>query len=213
MIKKIFWEDPYLKNIETRITSVNGSKVTVEGTIFFAFSGGQESDTGTIAGYSVIEAIKIGKQIEYTLQEDHNLEKGDSVTIEIDWDRRYKLMRLHFAAELILELMYKKLRGTDKIGAHIAENKARIDFKWNESIAPLLPEVTEAVEAIVKKNIEINSAFSDKIREERFWEVAGIAKVPCGGTHLKKTGEVGKFKLKRKNIGKGKERVEIYLES
>ena len=213
MTKKIFWENPYLKSIETRIASVNGSNVTVAETIFFAFSGGQESDTGTIAGYPVIEAAKVGKEIEYTLPGDHNLKEGESITMKIDWERRYKLMRLHFAAELILELMYKKLRGSDKIGAHIAKDKARIDFRWNESIALLLPEITSEVESIVQKDLEINSAFSDEINEKRFWEVVGFAKVPCGGTHLKRTGEVGKLKLKRKNIGKCKERIEIYLGS
>jgi alanyl-tRNA synthetase len=213
MTIKIFWENPYRKSIDTRIASVNGSNVTVEETIFFAFSGGQESDTGTIAGYPVIEAAKVGKEIEYTLPGDHNLKEGQSITMKIDWERRYKLMRLHFAAELILELMYKKLSGSDKIGAHIAKDKARIDFRWNESIAPLLPEITLEVESIVQKNLEINSSFSDEINEKRFWEVVGFAKVPCGGTHLKRTGEVGKLKLKRKNIGKGKERIEIYLGS
>ena len=45
----------------------------------------------------------------------------------------------------------------------------------------------------------------------RYWEVAGFAQVPCGGTHLKTTGEVGELAMKRKNIGQGKERIEIYL--
>ena len=133
--------------------------------------------------------------------------------MEIDWQRRYKLMRLHFAAELILELMYKKLRSSEKIGAHIAEDRARIDFRWNRSISPLLPEVNLEAESIIQKDLEINSSFSNELNEERYWEVVGFAKVPCGGTHLMKTGEVGKLKLKRKNIGKGKERVEIYLGS
>jgi Ser-tRNA(Ala) deacylase AlaX len=44
-----------------------------------------------------------------------------------------------------------------------------------------------------------------------FWKIEDFSKVPCGGTHLKRTSEVGALRLKRKNIGKGKERVEIYL--
>ena len=44
----------------------------------------------------------------------------------------------------------------------------------------------------------------------RYWEIEGFARVPCGGTHLKRTGEVGNIALKRKNIGKGKERIEVY---
>src|SRR5688572_21674225 len=107
MTHKIFWEDPYLTQLETRITSVNGSDVTVDRTIFYAFSGGQESDSGTIENRDVIRATKDGKQILYTLDRDHALQPGDPVTMSIDWTRRYKLMRLHFAAELVLELTYR----------------------------------------------------------------------------------------------------------
>jgi len=211
MTKKTFWKDPYQKSIETRIASVSGPNVVVEETILYAFSGGQESDSGTIGGYPVLEARKIGKEIEYTLPSDHDLREGDTVIIDIDWRRRYKLMRLHFAAELVLELIYKKLVGVSKVGAHIAEDKARIDFEWNESISPLLPEVANEAQAIVDSNREIISAFSDEMDERRYWKIDGFAQVPCGGTHLKRTGEVGTLRLKRNNIGKGKERAEIFL--
>ena len=64
--------------------------------------------------------------------------------VEIDWARRYRLMRLHFAAELVLELVYKTLGDIDKVGAHIAVDKARIDFAWPHNIAPLLPALATA---------------------------------------------------------------------
>jgi Ser-tRNA(Ala) deacylase AlaX len=211
MTKKIFWENPYQTSHETRVTSVNGPVVTVEETIFYGFSGGQESDSGTIAGYPVVKATKAGKEIEYTLSCDHDLRDGEAVTIHIDWERRYKLMRLHFAAELVLELVFKKLAGVNKIGAHIAEDKACIDFEWPQSIAPLLPEIVDEAKAIVESDGEIISAFSNEAEEKRFWKIENFSKVPCGGTHLKRTSEVGALRLKRKNIGKGKERVEIYL--
>ena len=211
MTKKIFWQDPYQTSLETRISSVSGPNVVVEETIFYAFSGGQESDSGTIGDYSVLDAQKIGKEIEYVLPSGHNLREGDAVIIKIDWGRRYKLMRLHFAAELVLELLYKKLSGSQKIGAHIAEDKARIDFEWSENITPLLADVAKEAQAIVDSNGEIISAFSEEMNERRYWKINGFAQVPCGGTHLKRTGEVGVLRLKRKNIGKGKERVEIFL--
>ncbi len=52
---------------------------------------------------------------------------------------------------------------------------------------------------------------ADVTVERRYWEIAGFARVGCGGTHLRRTGEVGEMTLKRNNIGKGKERIEIYL--
>jgi len=211
MTKKTFWKDPYQTHLETQVTSVNDEVITLKETIFYALSGGQESDSGLIGKFTVIEARKNGKEIFYSLPENHNLAIGDSVTVEIDWNRRYKLMRLHFAAEVVLELIYRQLIGVKKVGAHISAEKARIDFEWAESISWLLPEIKKEAQGIINANLNIISEFSDEEAERRYWEVEGFATVPCGGTHLKQTSEVGEIKLKRKNIGKGKERVEIVL--
>ncbi len=211
MTKKIFWDDPYLTQIETYVTGVQGDDITVEQTVFFAFSGGQESDHGTIGNSNVLRARAEGKEIIYTLEQGHGLKKGDPVSIKINWERRYQLMRFHFAAEIVLELMYRNLESIKKIGAHIAQDKARIDFEWGGNISDILPAIQKEASSIIEANREILSAFSNEETEERYWEVTGFARVPCGGTHLKRTGEVGAFELKRKNPGKGKERVEIYL--
>ena len=211
MTEKIFWEHPYLTELETYVTSVKGNDITVEKTIFFALSGGQESDHGTIGNTRVLHARKEGKEIIYTLENAHGIKPGDQVSMSIDWKRRYKLMRLHFAAEIVLELIYSKLGSVRKIGAHIASNKARIDFEWDEKISRLFPELNQEARAIIAANHKIVSAFSDEQNQQRYWQVADFAKVPCGGTHLEQTGEVGEIELRRKNIGKGKERIEIYL--
>ena len=207
MTIKLFWQDPYLTQLKTRITRVDGTDVSVAETIFYAFSGGQESDHGAIGGHPVMQARKDGKEIIYTLEDGHGLKVGDPVTMTIDWERRYRLMRLHFAAELVLELAYQNLKGIEKIGAHIAQDKARVDFIWPQSIAPSFPLLEGEANRIVRENRAILSAYSDEENERRYWEVAGFARVPCGGTHLKRTGEVGTIKLKRDNIGKGKERI------
>jgi alanyl-tRNA synthetase len=210
MTKKLFWEDPYLTTIETVVESVFDDLVTLRETIFFVFSGGQESDTGTIGGYPVLEARKSGLDLQYILAAGHELKRGDSVLVKIDWERRYRLMRLHFAAELILELVYRELGQVKKIGAHIAPDKARIDFHWPQNISSLFPRLTSQAQALVDQDMEIISACSDESSQLRYWEVPGFARIPCGGTHLKRTGEVGNIMLKRKNIGKGKERIEVY---
>lgn len=211
MTEKVFWRDPYLTTLETRVSSVKGDEVTLEQTIFFAFSGGQESDTGTIGGKRVLEARNDGKEIIYRLEAHHGLSKGESVTMDIDWQRRYKLMRLHFAAEIILELMYRHVPGLEKIGAHIAEDKARIDFFLSENVSSFFSILQQEAEQLIKANHDIISSFSDEENQRRTWEIEGFAKIPCGGTHLKTTGEVGSITLRRKNIGKEKERIEIYL--
>lgn len=209
--EKVFWENPYLTELKARVTGVNGNDITVDQTIFYAFSGGQESDEGTIGGKKVLQAKKDGKNIVYTLEGGGNLNVGDEVAMSVDWERRYNLMKLHFAAEIVLELMYKKFPGIEKIGAHIADDKARIDFEYEGKINDVLSGVEGSANEIIGSNEQIKSDFSDKENEKRYWEISGFANVPCGGTHLKTTGEIGKIELKRKNIGKGKERIEIYL--
>ena len=212
MTEKIFWQDPYQTQLDTRITSVNGNTLTVAETIFYAFAGGQESDAGTINDIPVVEARKDGLEIFYTLPDDHGLNHGDPISIQIDWERRYKLMRLHFAVEIILELVYQTFEHIEKIGAHISEDKSRVDFAWDESFSPLLPDLLQKATALINADHPIISAFSDVAQERRYWEIEGFAKVSCGGTHLKSTGEIGAIRLRRKNVGKGKERIEVYLE-
>lgn len=211
MTQKVFWSDPYSTSHETTVISVVGNDITLDSTIFFALSGGQESDQGTIGGFPVLSARKDGLEIIYTLPQDHGLSVGREVGVKIDWARRYLLMRLHFAAELVLELFCKELDEIDKVGAHIAQDKARIDFVWPQSIAPLMPRLTEDANRIISSNFEIRTGFDDAVNERRFWEIEGFAHVPCGGTHVRRTCEIGPIRMKRNNIGKGKERVEIFL--
>jgi Ser-tRNA(Ala) deacylase AlaX len=209
MTRKVFWENPYQTELDTTIDSVNGDQVTVDSTIFFAFSGGQESDTGSIAGFQVLEARKEGKEIVYSLPEDHGLHAGDRVRMQIDWERRYRLMRLHFAAELVLELVYRRLVHVEKAGAHISIDKARIDFLWSDNISVHFPHLLSEAQSLIDADREIVSAYEDEANERRYWEVPGFARVPCGGTHLRRTGEVGRIDLRRVNVGRGRERIEI----
>ena len=211
MTRKVFWENPYLTELEVTVSYVKDNDIMLDKTIFFAQSGGQESDHGFINNYHVLLARKEGKGIVYTVEAGHGLHVGDRAKIVIDWERRYQLMRLHFAAELILELTRQNFPGIEKIGAHIAQDKARIDFLWNGNISKFFPLLEQEAVKIIKSNREIISSFSDEEAEKRFWKIEGFAQVPCGGTHLKRTGEIGIFLLKRNNIGKGKERIEIFI--
>jgi len=210
-MEKLFWKDPYLSEIKSKITEQNGDKIKLDRTIAFPFSGGQQSDSGTIGGYEILEARKEGKEIRYRIQENHSLKPGDEVIVRIDWNKRYRLMKLHFAAELVLELMYQNFGRPEKIGANITEDKARVDFFWKGNISETFPILSDKINSIIAENHEITSGFSDEENEIRYWEIKGFAKVPCGGTHLKRTGEIGPVKLKRANLGKDKERIEIYL--
>jgi alanyl-tRNA synthetase len=83
MTMKVFWQDPYLTELETTIKTVNENKISLTETIFYAFSGGQESDSDTIGGYQVLKAKKDGMEIYYTLPDDHTLNENDVVKVVI----------------------------------------------------------------------------------------------------------------------------------
>jgi Ser-tRNA(Ala) deacylase AlaX len=209
--EKIFWADPYQSELIATVTTVHGNVITLDKTIFYPFSGGQESDQGTIQGFKVLKAEKDGLEISYTLDTNHDLKPGDEVIVEIDWNRRYRLMRLHFAAEIILELINQYFNRPPKVGAHIGEDKARVDFMWEGSISRIFPFLEQKAKELIDADLPIKSEFSEEKPEQRFWEIEGFGHVSCGGTHIRRTAEIGPIRLKRNNIGKGRERIEIYL--
>ena len=99
--KKLFWEDPYCTECKAKVTSIEGNKVKLDQTVFFACSGGQESDSGTIGGINVVAAIKQGDKeniidIEYELEKEPNFKVGDEVEVKIDEENRLEA-RGHFA--------------------------------------------------------------------------------------------------------------------
>jgi Ser-tRNA(Ala) deacylase AlaX len=210
--EKCYWADPYCAELDATVLDVRGRLVTLDRTIIYPFSGGQEQDRGFINGHPVVNVFPRGKKAEYELDPDHGLKPGERVRVRIDWDRRYRLMRLHFAAEIVLELVNRQWGRPEKIGAHIGEQKARLDFRWEGSIARILPHLAAELGKIVESRLPIYSRFENEEEEVRFWEVPGFGRVRCGGTHLRNTSEVGAVALRRDNIGKGKERIEIRLD-
>lgn len=209
-MEKVFWANPYQTTLETTVTAVDNNQVLFDATIAYSFAGGQESDKATVNNIPILDSRIVGRGIYYTLPDNHNLKPGTAVTMTIDWPRRSRLMRLHFAAELILEIVTQKY-GLAKIGAHIAETKARIDFIAEQNISTFFEEILKQYNAIISANHLIEKGYSDQATQRRFWKIDGFAQVPCGGTHVHSTGEVGFVSLKRDRPGKSKERIEIRL--
>lgn len=209
-MRKVFWDNPYQTELITQVVSVEGNKVLFAATIAYSFAGGQENDRAWIDDIEIIGSVREGNLIYYFLPEYHELSVGDTVTMTIDWVRRLALMRLHFAAELILEIVTQKY-GYEKIGAHIAQHKSRIDFKSDGNISICFPEILEQYNQIIAANLPIEKGWSDYENQRRYWKIDGFAQVPCGGTHVDSTGQVGYVTLKRDRPGKGIERIEIRL--
>jgi Ser-tRNA(Ala) deacylase AlaX len=210
MMRKVFWDNPYQQTLTTKVAEVIGHEVVFEETIAYSFTGGQESDKAFVNDIPVLNSRMEGHLIYYTLPAGHGLSVGDTVTMTIDWPRRHRLMRLHFAAELVLEIVTQKFH-LEKVGAHIAEHKARIDFVFPEHISSLFEAILEEYNKIIAADRLIETGFSDIPNQRRYWRIDGFAEVPCGGTHVRSTKEVGYVTLKRARSSKGVERIEIML--
>ena len=210
-MRKLFLEDPYSKECTAKVESTNGNEVRISQSIFFAFSGGQESDSGTIGGIPVKEARKEADGgITYVLESTPTFAPGNEVHVKIDWDKRYRIMKLHTAAHVVWFLFEKKTGVKKLIGSNVTNEKSRIDYEFPESLSSILPELEKEVNELISKGMEIKTYADAENQERRWWEM-GEWKCPCGGTHLKNLKEIGQLKLKRKNLGKGKERIEITL--
>ena len=120
-------------------------------------------------------------------------------------------MKMHFAAEIILELVNQNFGNPQKTGANITSEKARIDFIWDNNISEMFPVLEAKSKELIAADKPIESGFSNEAEKIRYWKIEGFGQVPCGGTHIKRTGEVGTLRLKRERQGKSKERIEIYL--
>ena len=216
MTQKLFWQDSYLAECEVTVVKSEGNDVILDKTVFFAFSGGQQSDSGTINGVNVVEAKVQGDDIVYTL-ENNELKVGDNVVVKIDADKRDRIRRLHAAAHIVYYVFGEKTSIKKLIGSNVTEDKSRIDYDYPESIGEMLPPIEEEVNKIFSSDDKIKTYDDTEKPGRRVWEwfhngpEAESIKMPCGGTHPRSTKEVGKVKLKRKNLGAGKERIEVTL--
>ncbi len=230
-MRKVFWDNPYQQSLETKVSQVDGNVIVFAETIGFSECGGQESDVVTVNDIKVLSS-RMDKcapfLIYYTFPEGHGFVPGTNVTMKIDWLRRNRLMRLHFTCELILVLMNRlfneTLEGVElkpeeidtiikKRGAHIAENGARVDFECDKNITVYFPKVLEEYNKIIAEDLPIEKGFLDETNQTRYWRLPNIATVPCGGTHVRSTGEVGAIELKRDRANKGVERIRIFLKN
>jgi Ser-tRNA(Ala) deacylase AlaX len=216
MTQKIFWEDPYLVECTAKVTSVEGKKVKLDRTIFFAFCGGQESDSGIIDGMNVVAAVKQGDKeniidIEYELEKEPSFAVGDEVTVAIDKEKRLNLMRLHSAAHLSYYFTIEKFGKMRILGSNIAPEKARVDYESEKNLGEGLEEVEEKLNKFLAEGHDIQRTPDEKLPDLKWWRCEEW-KMPCGGTHVKNTLEIGRVKLKRVTKGQNKERIEIFLE-
>jgi misacylated tRNA(Ala) deacylase len=233
----LYHTDSYLQTFEAKVVAVDGNAVALESTAFYPGGGGQMADHG--------ELVVDGRHLPLTglhKEEDvvwHEVdpdagalpEVGATITGEIDWPFRYRMMRTHTALHLLCGIIFRDY-GAQVTGGHMYPDRARMDFaietfsqdfireiemRVNETVAEdhavkvySLPR-TEAMEIPDLIRTKIN-LLPPEISRIRIVEIEGVDLQADGGTHVASTREVGGIKvLKTENKGKQNKRMEITL--
>ena len=218
MTEFVFREDSYIHSLPTLVTAITPEGgIVLDRTIFYATSGGQPGDTGRLEladGSSVAIAATIhpdGDKSAIVLvpaEGQPSLQPGDEVISHLDWERRHRLMRMHTALHLVTVALPYPITG-----AAVGEDKGRVDFnlpdvpdaaeierRLNEMVAADHPV---SAEWITDAELEANPGLIKSMNVKppmgqgrvRLVRIGDIDLQPCGGTHVKSTGEIGPLKL------------------
>ena len=231
----LFREDPYLKSCEATVTAVGPEGLRLDRTVFYPTGGGQPGDSGTLTlkdgtVLRVVDAIK-GADHEDVV---HVLEDGASapapgtrVTAAIDWQRRHRHMRMHTCLHLLCSVVTG-----DVTGGQIGADKGRLDFNLpdtqldKEAITAALNRLIDEDHPVQPRWItdEELAAQPDLVRtmsvkppsgsgRVRLLDIAGVDLQPCGGTHVARTGEIGRVRVgKIENKGRHNRRINILFD-
>ena len=228
----IFEENAYTKEIETRIKEINKENKTIEleDTIFYGKSGGQPGDEGQIIAddqkIEVNDTIKTDGSIKNILENINGLSKNQKIIAKVNWDKRYKYMRMHSALHLMCASIPLGVTG-----GQIGYEKSRLDFNDPDKEIKK-EELQEKINALMEEDHKITYEYIDsKILESqpelvrtmsvkppkidgklRFVKIGNVDFQPCGGTHVRSTKEIGKITIgKIENKGRMNRRVNILI--
>jgi misacylated tRNA(Ala) deacylase len=230
----VFRNDAYARSCSARVVAAGPDGVRLDRTVFYPTGGGQPGDRGmlTLADgtrLTVIDAVKgdAPDDVLHKVAEGSALPQvGAEVTAEIDWDLRYRHMRMHTALHLICAVVDAGITG-----AQVGAEKSRIDLNWPEpdmtkdEITARLSEIVAAdhpVRAIWISDEEL-AAKPELVRsmsvspptgfgQVRLLEIERIDLQACGGTHVASTGEIGAVEIaKIENKGKQNRRLNVVL--
>ena len=226
MAELLFREDPYLASCEATVLAVHENTVELDRTVFYPLGGGQLGDTGKLNDWRVIDTRKgaEGDSVIHMLQPEAKLSVGDRVQLQLDWERRHRLMRFHTALHLLGSVVKAPVTG-----GRIGDDKAHLDFDIEmdklvkDTIEARLNELTSNsihTKALWITDAELD-ARPDLVRtmsvapprgegRVRLLEIPGVDLQACGGTHVKDTAEIGRLVVQRiRSEGKRNKRVTI----
>jgi misacylated tRNA(Ala) deacylase len=232
-MEELFRQDSYLTQCVAKVTGADADGIRLDRTVFYPTGGGQPGDVGRLrlADGSAIEIIDTRKgaapgEILHIPADGSALPGiGSEVTAEIDWERRHRLMRMHTCLHLLCSL----IQG-DVTGGQISDGKGRLDFNLPPEANLDKGTLTDGLNKLVTEDREVTprwisdeelAATPELVRtmsvkppsgqgKVRLLDIAGVDLQPCGGTHVRRTGEIGAVEVtKIESKGKMNKRVNV----
>ena len=231
---KLFERDAYLNEFKAKIIKIikEDNYIELNQTAFYAKSGGQPGDKGEIeregSKLQVLETIKENNKIIHIVDDLKDLEENSNIIGKINWDLRYKYMRMHTALHLLCSIVPLGVTG-----GQIGYEKSRLDFNDPDKLIDK-EELEEKINLLVEDNHTVTTeVIESRILEEkpelvrtmsvkppqadgkiRLVRIGDVDLQPCGGTHVKSTTEIGKIQIgKIENKGKMNRRINLLLSS
>ena len=234
MTEKVFYQDSYQKTHSSEVIEVLDQGLVLAATIFYPLGGGQPGDTGRLQingrEYHVVDtrfAEDRVKIIHFLEEEDlSTIHSGDAVEMEIDWERRHRLMRMHSSMHLLCSLI-----SAQATGGAVGETESRLDFDLQGQVIDK-EQLTAELNALVAKAIPVSIG---SITDAELEQTPGLVRTmsvqpprghgtvrtisientdyqPCGGTHVRNTAEIGELLVTGlKNKGKQNKRISLAL--
>ncbi len=229
MTELLYATDAYLTEMDAAVQEIRDGAVILDQTVFYATGGGQPHDTGVLGGLPVVDVRKDGEHVWHTVGDGALLSVGDTVHGEIDWDRRFALMRTHSALHVLCGVIWNEY-GVAVTGGNMEPLSARMDFEFDPLPEGFGARVEELVNAELASDRPIEVSFLPRdaaladadlirtkvnlippsVREIRVVDIVGLDKQADGGTHVASTDEVGRIRVvKTESKGKGNKRIRI----
>jgi len=224
----LYLRDAYLRQFDATVTAVDGASVALDRTAFYPTGGGQPHDTGMIGAAAVVDVRKDGDEVWHRLDGPVPA-PGDSVRGVVAWDRRHELMRTHTAMHVLCGVIWNEYR-VPVTGGNMEPLSARMDFEFDPLPEGFGPRIEQLVNAELRADRPIEVSFvarsaavldrdlirtkvnlvPEHVAEVRVVDIVGLDKQADGGTHVRTTGEVGRFRVvKTESKGKGNKRIRI----
>jgi misacylated tRNA(Ala) deacylase len=230
MTEELFREDAYLRSTEAVVTAVDAAGIRLDRTVFYPTGGGQPGDVGVLrrADGSAVRIADTRKDPGGILHVPAGGEAlpavGERVTAELDWERRYRHMRMHTCLHLLCAVVPAGVTG-GQVGAE----RSRLDFDSGE-LKLDKDEIAAKINALIAADHEAQprwisdaelAAQPDLVRtmsvqpptgagRVRLLDIAGVDLQPCGGTHVRRTSEIGPVAVEKiESKGKRNRRVNV----